>query len=74
MEAFFSPILRYSQKKKKRGPSSKFCNFSPQFLRHTRARCREPRLSKVFGGRKNAEIRKNLVRKCRKKFCTFLRL
>ena len=43
----FSPILRCSPKKK--GPLSKFCNFSPQFLRHTRARRREPRLSKVFG-------------------------
>ena len=49
MEAFFSPILRCFQKKK--GPSSKFCNFSPRFLRHTRARRREPRLSMVFGGK-----------------------
>ena len=51
MEAFISPILRCSPKKKKKGSSSKFCNFSPRFLRHTRARRREPRLSKVFGGK-----------------------
>ena len=50
MEAFFSDFTLFSKNKKK-GPSSKFCNFSPRFLRHTRARRREPRLSKVFGGK-----------------------
>ena len=50
MEASFSPILCWSPKKKI-GPSSEFCNFSPRFLRHTRARRREPRLSTVFGGK-----------------------
>ena len=49
---FFSPILCYSpKKKKKKSPSSKFCNFSPRFLRNTRARHRESRLSKVFSGK-----------------------
>ena len=41
----------YVDLKKKKGPLSEFCNFSPRFLRHTRARCREPRLSTVFGGK-----------------------
>ena len=36
---------------KKKGSSSKFCNFSLRFLRHIRARRREPRLSTVFGGK-----------------------
>ena len=49
MEASFSPILCWSPKKK--GSLSKFCNFSMRFLRHTRARRREPRLSTVFGGK-----------------------
>ena len=49
MEAFFFRF--YVLQKKKKGPLSKFCNFSPRFLRHTRARRRESRLSKVFGGK-----------------------
>ena len=56
MEASFSPILCWSRKKikikkKKKSPSSEFCNFSSRFLRHTRARRREPQLSTVFGGK-----------------------
>ena len=31
MEASFSPILCWSPKKKKKGPSSKFCNFLRNF-------------------------------------------
>ena len=45
---FFSNFMLIPPKK---GPLSKFCNFSPRFLRHTRARRREPRLSTVFGGK-----------------------
>ena len=39
------------KKKKKKGSSSEFCNFSLRFLRHTRARRREPQLSTIFGGK-----------------------
>ena len=39
------------KKKKKKGPSSEFCNFSSRFLRHTRERRCEPQLSTVFGGK-----------------------
>ena len=35
----------------KKGSSSEFCNFSPRFVRHTRARCCEPQLSTIFGGK-----------------------
>ena len=81
MEAFFSPILRCSpKKKKKKGPSSEFCNFSLQFLRHTRARRREPRLFKVFGGKqkrrflageKTPEFAKFQCENARKNFALF---
>ena len=46
---FFSNFMLISKKIK--GPSSKFCNFFPRFLRHTRARRREPQLSTIFGGK-----------------------
>ena len=49
--SFLSGLNVISKKKKKKGPSSKFCNFSPRFLRHTKARRGEPRLSTVFGGK-----------------------
>ena len=67
-KASFSTILRWSPKKKRKGPSFEFCKFSTCFLQHTRARCREPQLSTVFGGKQNRrflagektpEIRKN---------------
>ena len=45
------PSLCWSPKRK--GPSSEFCNFSPWFVRHTRARRREPQLPTVFGGKRN---------------------
>ena len=45
---FFSDFLLISKKK---GPSSEFCKFSLQFVRHCRARRREPQLSMVFGGK-----------------------
>ena len=52
MEVFFLQFyVDLQKKKKKKGPSSEFSNFSPRFLRHTRARRREPRLSTVFGGK-----------------------
>ena len=52
---FFSDFMLISKKKKKKkGPSFKFCNFSPRFLRHTKARRREPRLSMVFGGKQKS--------------------
>ena len=35
--------------KKKKSPLYEFCNFSPRFVRHTRARRREPQLSTIFG-------------------------
>ena len=41
----------YVDLKKKKSPSSESCNFSPRFLRHTRARRRELQLSTVFGGK-----------------------
>ena len=43
-------------KKKEKGPSSEFCKFSPRFVRHTRARCREPQLSTVFGGKQTRQF------------------
>ena len=48
---FFLRFYVALHKKKKKGPSSKFCNLSPRFLQHTRARRREPLLSKVLGGK-----------------------
>ena len=52
---FFSNFMLISKKKKK-SPSSEFSNFSPRFLRHTRARRREPRLSTVFAGKQKRQF------------------
>ena len=41
---------------KKKGSSSEFCKFSPRFMQHTRARHREPQLSKVFGGKQKCRF------------------
>ena len=46
---FFSDFMLISEKKK--GLSSEFCKFSLRFVRHSRARRREPQLSTVFGGK-----------------------
>ena len=66
IEASFSPILCWSPKKK--GPTSKFCKFFPRFVRHTRARRREPQLSTIFGGKQK---RRFLAREKTPEFAKF---
>ena len=52
MPKIFSSFLSgFNVTKKKKGPSSEFCKFSPQFVRHTRAKRRNPQLSTIFGGK-----------------------
>ena len=74
---FFSDFMLISKKK---GPSSEFSNFSPRFLRHTRARRHESRLSTVFGGKqkrrflaeeKTPEFAKFQYENARKNFALF---
>ena len=64
---FFSDFTLFSKIKNKK----KFCNFSPRFLRHTRARRREPRLSKVFGGKQKRRSLQNFSVKMPKKILHF---
>ena len=78
-EASFSPLLCWSPKKKK-GPLSEFCEFSPWFVRHTRARRRVPQLSMIFGakqkrrflaGEKTPEFAKFQCKNAGKNFALF---
>ena len=70
---FFSDFMLIS-KKKKEVLRLRSASFLRALCDIQEARRREPQLSMVYGARKNAGIRKISVRRCQKKFRTFLRL